>query len=57
MTLLNHNFLNVKEKKGGERRSWSNADIEGNNLNPVLRPNTSLVTKGLAQRHLCQGPD
>lgn len=53
MRLLNHNF--PEEKKRG--RSWSNANIVGNNLKTVMRPNTSLVTKGLAQKHLCQGPD
>lgn len=53
MRLLNHNF--PEEKKRG--RSWRNANIVGNNLKTVMRPNTSLVTKGLAQKHLCQGPD
>lgn len=51
MRLLNHNFPNVEEKKRG--RSWRNADT----TKTVMRPNISLVTKGLAQKHLCQGPD
>lgn len=55
MRLLDHNFLNVKENKRG--RSWSNADIVGNNPKTVMRPNTTLVTKGLAQKHFCQEPD
>lgn len=55
MRLLNHNFLNVKVKK--RERCWRNADIVGNNLKTVMRPNTSLVTEGLAQKQLCQGPD
>lgn len=29
----------------------------GNSLKTVMRLNTSLVTKGLAQKHLCQRPD